>query len=203
MNLVRELWDRFLLYLPLTVMGVLALGTYWLLHTTPATSSPVAPSAVRHEPDYYMLGFSLRTFDATGRMRTEVTGAEARHYPDTRWLEIDGIRLRSFDEQGRLTTASARKGLSNENTTEVQLLGNAVIVREATDGPNVQPSPRMEYRSEFLHAFTKSEKIRSHKPVELIRGRDRFSADAMEFDNVEQVLQMNGRVRGTLVPGTP
>jgi lipopolysaccharide export system protein LptC len=136
-------------------------------------------------------------------MRTEVTGDEARHYPDTRWLEIDGIRLRSFDEQGRLTTASARKGLTNENTTEVQLLGNAVIVREATAGPKAQTTPRMEYRGEFLHAFTKSEKIRSHKPVELIRGRDRFSADAMEFDNVEQVLQLNGRVRGTLVPGTP
>ncbi len=203
MNLVRELWDRFLLYLPLTVMGLLALGTYWLLHTTPVTSSPVAPGALRHEPDYFMRGFSLRTFDASGRMRTEVTGDEARHYPDTRWLEIDGIRLRSFDEQGRLTTASASKGLTNENTTEVQLLGNAVIVREATTGPKAQTTPRMEYRGEFLHAFTKSEKIRSHKPVELIRGRDRFSADAMEFDNVEQVLQLNGRVRGTLVPGTP
>lgn len=203
MNLARELWDRFLLYLPLTVMGVLALGTYWLVHTTPAINSPVVPSVVRHEPDYFMRGFSLRTFDASGRMRTEVTGDEARHYPDTRWLEIDGIRLRSFDEQGRLTTASALKGLTNENTTEVQLLGNAIIVREAAAGSNAQPTPRMEYRGEFLHAFTKTEKIRSHKPVELIRGRDRFSADAMEFDNVEQVLQMNGRVRGTLVPHSP
>ena len=202
MNLLRELWDRFLLYLPLTVMGVLALGTYWLVHTTPAVSSPAAPSALRHEPDYFMRGFALRTFDASGRMRTEVTGDEARHYPDTRWLEIDGIRLRAFDEQGRLTTASALKGLTNENTTEVQLLGNAVVVREATTTAT-PPTPRLEYRGEFLHAFTTSEKIRSHKPVELMRGRDRFSADAMEFDNVEQVLQMTGRVRGILMPGSP
>ena len=35
---------------------------------------------------------------------------------------------------------------------------------------------------------------------ELLRGQDRFSADSMDFDNVAQVLQMDGRVHGTLVP---
>ncbi len=200
MNLLRDIWERFLLYLPLAVMGVLALGTYWLVQSTPGLASATVPSAPRHEPDYFMRGFSLRTFDAAGRMRTEVLGDEARHYPDTRWLEIDGIKLRSFDEQGHLTTASALRGLTNENTSEVQLLGNAVIVREAFTDSMSTPKPRMEYRGEFLHAFSKTEKIRSHLPVELVRGNDRLSADTLEFDNVEQVLQMNGRVRGTLIP---
>jgi lipopolysaccharide export system protein LptC len=34
----------------------------------------------------------------------------------------------------------------------------------------------------------------------LVRGNDRFTADRMEFDNVEQVLLLSGRVRGTLMP---
>jgi lipopolysaccharide export system protein LptC len=34
-----------------------------------------------------------------------------------------------------------------------------------------------------------------------LRGKDRFMADRMEFDNVEQVLQLSGRVRGTIMPG--
>lgn len=199
MNLLRDLWDRFLLYLPLTVMAVLALGSYWLIKSTPVIQGPTAPATVRHEPDYFMRGFSLRSFDASGRLRTEILGDEGRHYPDTQWLEVDRIRLRSYDAQGHLTTATALRGLTNENNTEVQLLGNAVIVREAVSDA-ASPAPRLEYRGEFLHAFTVTEKIRSHKPVELIRGNDRFTADAMEFDNVEQVLQMTGRVRGTLVP---
>jgi lipopolysaccharide export system protein LptC len=58
----------------------------------------------------------------------------------------------------------------------------------------------MEYRSEFLHAFMTTEKVKSHKPVELVRGNDRFTAESLDFDNVEQVLEMRGRVRGTLVP---
>jgi lipopolysaccharide export system protein LptC len=60
--------------------------------------------------------------------------------------------------------------------------------------------PRVEYRSEFLHAFMNTERVQSHKPVELLRGNDRFTADRLEFDNVEQVLQLSGRVRGTLSP---
>jgi lipopolysaccharide export system protein LptC len=58
----------------------------------------------------------------------------------------------------------------------------------------------MQYRGEFLHAFMNTERLKSHKPVELQRGSDHFTADSMDFDNVEQLLQLDGRVHGTLVP---
>jgi lipopolysaccharide export system protein LptC len=58
----------------------------------------------------------------------------------------------------------------------------------------------MEYRSEFLHAFMHTEQIKSHKPVELTHGNDRFTADSLHFDNVEQVLLLQGRVHSLLVP---
>ena len=200
MGFLREAWERFLLYFPLISMGLLALGTYWLVRSTPPAAGVVAQRPVVHEPDYFMRDFSVKTFDAAGRVRTEVQGAMARHYPDTLWLEIDAIRVRSFDEQGRLTTATAQQGLTNEDSSEVQLLGNAVVVREADASKPGNSAPRMEYRSEFLHAFMNTERVRSHKPVELLRGQDRFTAERMEFDNVEQVLQLSGRVQGTLMP---
>jgi lipopolysaccharide export system protein LptC len=146
--------------------------------------------------------FSVKTFDAAGRIRTEVSGEKARHYPDTLWMEIDAIRIRSFDEQGRLTTATANRGLTNEDNSEVQLLGNAIVVRESDTDKRGKTTPRAEYRSEFLHAFMNTEKIKSPKPVELLRGNDRFTADSLDFDNVDQILQMRGRVRGVLVPTT-
>lgn len=202
MSFYKNIWERFLLYLPLAVMGLLALGTYWLVRVTPEAAGPVSERAASHEPDYFMQGFSVRTFDATGRIRTEVFGEKARHYPDTLWMEIDGIRIRSFDTQGRVTTATANRGLTNEDNSEVQLLGNAVVVREAETGKGANAAPRMEYRGEFLHAFMTTEKVKSHKPVELLRGEDRFTAESLDFDNVEQVLELHGRVRGTLVPAT-
>lgn len=196
----RKVWEGFLLYLPMVVMGLLALGTYWLVRSAPQAQGAVVERQVSHEPDYFMNGFSVRTFDGSGRIRTEVLGDKARHYPDTQWMEIDSIRIRSFDANGRVTTATANRGLTNEDSSEVQLLGNAVVVREAETGKRANAAPRMEYRGEFLHAFMTTEKIKSHKPVELLRGNDRFTAESLDFDNVEQVLEMRGRVRGTLVP---
>lgn len=203
MNILKELWDRFLLYLPLALMALLALGTYWLVRSAPDPTAVAAKQVQTHDPDYFMHGFSVRTFDAVGRIRSEVVGDTARHYPDTQLLEIDGIRVRSFDAQGRLTTASAQLGVTNEDSSELQLIGNAVVVREADIDTAGKSTPRMEYRGEFLHAFMNTEQIKSHKPVELLRGNDRFTADSLDFDNVEQVLQLNGRVRGTLVPAQP
>ncbi len=203
MAMLRDAWERFLLYFPLVSMGLLALGTYWLVRSTPPVGGPVVQKPVSHEPDYFMENFSVRTFDAQGRLRTEVQGVSARHYPDTLWLEIDAIRVRSFDAQGRITTATAERGLTNEDSSEVQLMGNAVVVREADVGPGAIAAPRMEYRGEFLHAFMNTERVQSHRPVELLRGKDRFTADRMDFDNVDQALQLSGRVRGTLMPVNP
>lgn len=198
--LVREAWDRFLLYLPLVCMAVLALGSYWMVRSEAPAALPSTPRVQKHEPDYFMEGFAVKTFDAGGRMRSEVLGDKVRHYPDKQWLEIDGIRIRSFDAQGKLTTASADHGLSNEDGSEVQLMGDALVVREGGADKAGKATPPMEYRGEFLHAFMNTEKLKSHKPVELQRGNDRFTADSMDFDNPEQLLQLHGRVRGTLVP---
>ena len=192
-----------MLYLPLALMGVLALGTYWLVRSTPEMNGPTAQRAVGHDPDYFMQGFTVKTFDALGRIRTEVLGDTAHHYPDTHLLEIGNIRIRSYDEQGRVTTATANRGLSNEDASEVQLLGNAVVVREADAASDGKKAPRMEYRGEFLDAFLKTEIVKSHKPVELLRGNDRFTADTLDFDNVDQLLHLKGRVRGVLIPDHP
>lgn len=195
----RTTWDRAAMYLPVILMGVMALGTYWLARNTPAfmggSESRRAPT---HDPDYFMRDFAVRTFDLNGRLRTEVFGTEARHYPDTDTLEIDQPRIRSYNEQGVVTVATARTGISNSDGSEVQLVGDAVVERDPVPGTSV---PRMEFRGEFLHAFMNTERVRSHKPVTLIRGNDKFTGDAMEYDNLDRVLDMRGHVRGLLVPG--
>ncbi len=42
--------------------------------------------------------------------------------------------------------------------------------------------------------------MQSHKPVLLTRGRDQFTADTLAYDNFSQVIELNGRVKGRLVP---
>ena len=199
-KLLRAAWERLSLYLPVILMGVLALGTYWLVRSTPLLLPSEPESPAQHEPDYFMRKFSVKTFDSTGRLKSEVLGTDARHYPDSDTLEIDLVRIRSFNEEGPLITASAKRALTNGDASEVQLFGDARVVREPMVNKTGQRQPRMEFRGEFLHAFMNTERVKSHKPVELIRGRDQFTADSMDFDNLERVMQLKGRVKGTLVP---
>jgi lipopolysaccharide export system protein LptC len=181
-------------------MGVLALGTYWLARNTPALGGPESQRAVTHDPDYFMRRFSVKTFDAAGKLKSEIHGAEARHFPDTDTLQIDEPRIRSFNDRGELTVATAKTAITNGDGSQLQLIGDAVVTREAPADAQGKPGPKLEFRGEFLDVFVNSERIRSHKPVELIRGDDRFTADNLDYDNIERVLELKGRVHGTIQP---
>ena len=201
-NWVRQGWEQFSLYLPVVLMGLLALGTWWLVRNAPMPLLPAIERQQGNQPDYFMKSFSVKSFDASGRLQSEVQGEEARHYPDSDTLEIDKARIRSVTPQGRLTVATADRALTNADGSEVQLFGNAIVTREPLPAkPGSPAQPRMEFRSEFLHAYTNTERVRSDKPVTLTRGNDRFTADGMDYDNLDQVLQLRGRVRGVLQPG--
>jgi lipopolysaccharide export system protein LptC len=199
-GLLRKVWDRLSLYLPIILMGVLALGTYWLVRSAPVFLAAVPERAVTHDPDYFMKKFSVKTFDAAGRLKSEVTGAEARHFPDTDTLEIDQVRIRSFNAEGQLTVATANRALSNADGSEVQLFGDARVVRDAMNGSTGKSAPRLEFKGEFLHAFMKTEQVKSDRPVQLTRGKDSFVADTLDYDNQARVMQLRGRVKGLLVP---
>ncbi|MBU0746877.1 MAG: LPS export ABC transporter periplasmic protein LptC [Gammaproteobacteria bacterium] len=202
MRRIRQGWEQVSLYLPVMLMGLLALGTWWLVRNAPMPQLPAIERPLGHQPDYFMKTFSVKSFDATGRLQSEVQGEVARHYPDTDTLEIDKVNMRSVSPEGRLTVATANRALSNADGTEVQLFGNAIVTREPVPAKAGTPAqPRLEFRGEFLHAFTNTERVRSDQPVTLTRGEDRFTADGMDYDNLDQVLQLRGRVRGVLLPG--
>jgi lipopolysaccharide export system protein LptC len=197
----RRTWDAMSVYLPVVLMGLMAMSSYWLVRNTPESREVALEAAPRHVPDYFMRDFSVRVFGEDGKIKSEMLGIEGRHFPDTDTLEVDQPRIRILGAEGRLTTASAQRGLINSDGSEVQLFERAVVVREASTNAQGQVTPRSEMQSDFLHLFANTEQVRSHLPVVLVRGRgDRFTADAMTYDNLDRVIQLQGRVRGTLQP---
>ncbi len=198
---LRQTWDHLAVYFPIFLMGLMALSTYWLVRNTPVMGEVELESAPRHVPDYFMRDFSVRVFGADGKLKSEILGAEGRHYPDTDTLEIDQPHIRAFSSEGRLTISRAERGVINADGSEAQLFNKAQIVREAAKTPQGVVLPRTELRSDFLHLFANTENVRSHLPVEMLRGSgDRFTADRMDYDNLDRVIQLHGRVRGTIAP---
>lgn len=197
-----SLWDRTTIYMPLLMMGALALGTYWLVRNTPVLGIPEAAREVRHEVDYFMQNFTIKTFDEGGKLKSEIAGTQARHFADTDILEIDQARIRSINIHAQLTTATANRAYSNGDGSEVQLTGNARVIRESSRDAQGKETPRLEFRGEFLHAFLNEERVQSHKPVLLIRGADQFTGNVFTYNNLDQVAVLTGRVRGVLMPKT-
>jgi lipopolysaccharide export system protein LptC len=176
-------------FLPLLLMALLALGTWWLVKNTPLADAPQTAAPPRHEPDYQMAKFIVRRFSPDGAMRAQIEGDTMRHYPDTDTLEIDNVRVRAVAPDGRVTLANAHTALSNGDGSEIQLQGGAHVVREGLAGEDP-----VEFRGEFLHAFLNTERVKSHLPVTVTRGGMEVHADAMDYDNLERNVLLKGRV---------
>ena len=136
-------WDQVSIYLPVVLMGALALGTYWLVRNSPVFSGQEAPKTGKHEVDYFMRKFTIKSFGETGQLKSEIYGVEGRHYSDTDTLEIDQPRILSLSDAGRPVTSTGNRALSNGDGSEVQLFGNARVVREAVAGNDGKVPPRM------------------------------------------------------------
>jgi lipopolysaccharide export system protein LptC len=180
-------------YLPLLLMALLALGTWWLVQYTPQPDVPSEAAAPRHETDYTMQGFMLQRFGADGRLRVQVQGTQMRHYPDTDTLEIDGVTIRALAADGSVTHASARRALANGDASELQLLGGARVISE---GANAEQ--RIEFESEFLHAYLNTERLRSHLPVRLRQGASELLVGAIDYDNLIRSAKLGAPVRARL-----
>lgn len=189
-----RLWDGASIYLPVLLMGLLALGSYWLLRAAPAPAEPRPPATASDEPDYYMRGFSVKSFSPGGQLVSELRGSEIRHYPARDELEVDNARIRSVASTGAVTTAQARRLVSNGAQTEYLLDGDAVVVRT----PAQAGAPRIEFRGEQLRVLVEEDRLESDLPVLLIRGDDRVVANRMRYSDATGVAELQGRVRATL-----
>ena len=190
----RFRWDQVTIYLPMLLMALLALLSYWLLRATPLPIEPAPERPLSHEPDHVMRRFALRVFGVDGSLRSEIFGAEARHRPNTNMLEIDQARIRVLGAGGQLTTATAHRVVSNAEQTAFTLEGDAVVIRD----PVSANAPQLEFRGEYLQVHTDTERVTSDRPVLLVRGSDRLTADRLEYRGKEQTALLQGRVRATL-----
>jgi lipopolysaccharide export system protein LptC len=195
MSLFRRLLDRLSLYLPLILMGFLALGSWWLVRSMPDMVYADENKPLRKEPDYRLKNFWVKSFDTTGRMTREVGGDAGRHYPDVDEMHIDKVRIYAESEKNVKIHALAQTGIATGDGERVTLVGQAQAIREAD-----AQSPRTELRGERLLALPKQERLLSSDPVRITRDRDVFTAQTLNFNSQTGEYLLEGRVRGMLAP---
>jgi len=187
-----RLVDTLSSYLSLLLMAMLALGSWWLVKNTPLVDIPRVERPPTHEPDYTMRRFEIQRFTPEGMLRAQIEGDTLRHFPDTDTFEVDNPKIRAWAPEGGVTDASAKRALSNADASEVQLFGDARVTRVPT-----ATDEGLSFRGEFLHAFLKTERVRSNQPATFTRGDAVIRADAFDYDNIERIVELKGHVRAT------
>ena len=198
----RHVGDKASMYLPVLIMGLLALGTWWLVRNAPKPIAVGTEKVLQHDPDYFLKDFVIKNFEASGRLKSRLNGTTGEHFPDTDTLEIDDARMLSFTPDGRKTVGRSNRALSNGDGSEIQMFGQAVITREPMAARAGQKAlPAMQLESEFLQIWPNEERVSTNKPVVMTRGSDKFTGDSMQYHHLDQILQMQGRVKGVIEPG--
>jgi lipopolysaccharide export system protein LptC len=183
-------------YMPILLMSLLAAGTWWLIKNSPTTASPQTATPARHDPDYEMRNFSVQRHPQSGHAGTKIEGSLVRHYPDTDTLEIDHVRLRAIDTQGQVTTAVARNAIAKGDGSEVELMGNAEVVRENTK----TPTEPLRFQGDYLRAFINEERITSNKPVTIAHAGTQVKAGGMSYTHHNGIIVFTGKPRAIFNP---
>ena len=183
--------------LPLLLMLVLAVGSWWLVRNAPQPLEPRPPAASRVEPDYTMTGFMVQRFAADGALRVQIEGRQLRHLPAAGRLEIEGATIRAYSPEGRETVATAQRALADDKTTEVQLIGGARVQGRTAAG---QPAL---LEGERLLLYPKERRVRSEQPVRVRLGEDEFQAAGLDYHEDTGALEFTGPMRGVFAPRGP
>lgn len=198
---LRRGWETLTIYLPVLLMGLMALLTYWMVQRTPSLlEKPQQRKPQAHEVDFYMRGALIKTFDYEGYLQNELSGVEIRHYGDNRTLEVDQPRLFALARDGRAIRASAQRALTQDDGSLVELMGQAQVSSLAHRRADGKELPAQQLRGDHLLVDTRQQLVRSLAPVVLTSGENRFSGDLLSYDHKSRVTELTGRVKVTIVP---
>jgi len=195
-QITRRFIDKSLAYVPVILMGILAMLSYWLIKNTPELETNKPKLELKHEIDYELKSFSVKTYRQSGQLQSLIIGDRAKHFADTETLEIDLPQVQVMDLNQNKTTATSTRAISNADGSELQMIGNAILIKSRAPDASIKTQDMFELRSEYLNFLMDDEVIKSHLPVDIKKQASHFSAMSMDYDNLNQTLKLKGRVRG-------
>jgi lipopolysaccharide export system protein LptC len=189
---------QLLKFLPMLLMAVLTLGTYWMVQMNEPNLN--TEKQKRHVPDYIMEGVVVTTLGPEGNTKFRVVGQKLIRYEDDASSEIDWPIARRFHESKPPITVKSDKGFMDGDMTILDLVGNASLTRPAQAATATQAgSARLLMTSSKFTVLMNEDIVKTNRPVNLEQGLSIMtSQEGAIFDNVNQKLTMIGQVRGRI-----
>ena len=189
--------------MPLILMGVLTLVTFWLVQKNTPPEKSTLERVRLHEPDYTITNGALSALNELGLTKYRILGNKVIHYDDDASIDILGPRMRLFQPDKPPVTIKSDTGHLDGDLTILDLIDNAEIFRPAQAATATEPArPRMLARSSYFKVLINDDIIKTDKPITLEQGVSvMHSTDGGVFNNIEQSMTLTGQVKGRIERG--
>lgn len=186
--------------MPLILMGVLTLVTFWLVQkNTPPEKSTIERVRL-HEPDYTITNGALSALNELGVTKYRILGNKVIHYDDDASIDILAPRMRLFQPDKPPVTVKSDTGHLDGDLTILDLIDNASIFRPAQAATASQAATlRMLASSTYFKVLINDDIIETNRPITLEQGMSTMhSNEGGKFNNIEQSMMLLGQVKGRI-----
>ena len=156
--------DRLVAWSPLILLALLAALTFWLDRKVQAPPR-LADGSTRHDPDFYVEGFSAMKMNPDGTRRYALSAKRMVHYPDDNSTHLELPRLVYFDYERAPVTVRSDTAEVVHGGDEVFFNGDVQVVRAAY-ASNVE----LGMFTSFLHVIPDKDFAKTDKPVRMVEG---------------------------------
>jgi len=186
--------------MPLLVMGIITLMTFWLVKKNTPPENSLLERARLHEPDYTIEGGALSALNELGNTKYRVLGKKVIHYDDDASIDILTPRMRLFQANKAPVTVKSDTGHLDGDLTTLDLINNAEIFRPAQEATASEPATlRMLAKSSYFKVLINDDIIETDKPIRLEQGMSIMNSnDGGTFNNVDQSMVLSGQVKGRI-----
>ena len=186
--------------MPLILMGLLTLTTFWLVQKNTPPESSMLERVRLHEPDYIIQNGALSALNEQGNTKYRILGKRVTHYDDDASIDIELPRMRLFQPDKAPVTVKSNTGHLDGDLTVLELFDNASIFRPAQAATATEPATlRILASSSYFKVLINDDIIQTDKPISLEQGMSTMNAtDGGTFDNIQQSMTLLGQVKGRI-----
>jgi lipopolysaccharide export system protein LptC len=171
--------------LVVTLLSVLALGSFWVLEVMRRSINDALPAIAKEEPDYYVEKFVYVKMSSLGHARYNIAGTRLTHFPKNDSYEIQQPILDSRSNPQSPMTLSAERAIVDHGASNIHMIKNVRL-----DRPASAKAERFQLNSDYLLILPDDDVMQTDKAVEMTLGRSSLTGIGMSINNATREFQV-------------
>lgn len=182
------------LWLPLLVLLLLAALSFWIERSVQTLSNDNTTGEA--DPEGIMENFDALRTDPTGRPQYRLSAKKLKHYTGSKRTELESPHFVLLDPNTSEVSAVSQQATVSSDGNEVDLRGDVKILRAAGAGQSA-----LTMQTARLIVFPERKLLRSPGPVDVQDATLSLRAGAMEYNAMQRLIKLTGRVQARYISG--